>query len=345
MIRLNSDTETRPTTAMRKVMAEAEVGDEQRGDDPSVNRLQLRVAELLSKEAALFLPSGTLCNLIALKAHTRPGDAVVVEHMAHIVRAESGGAALAVGLMVEPIVTDRGVFGPDALDEALARVGTLPTPYGTSARLVCVEQTHNLGGGTVWPLPTLRAVGERAWTQGMAVHMDGARLMNAAVASGTPAAAFAACVDSLWLDFTKGLGAPLGAVLAGSKEFIAEARRYKQLFGGALRQAGIVAAGCLYALDHHVERLAEDHENARHLAQSLDAIDGIRVRNPEPETNMVFFEVRKAGLDHSALIARLHEAGVALGASGRYIRAVAHLDTGRAEIDAAIALVDRLMAQ
>jgi len=263
---LVSDTETKPTPAMRQAIANAEVGDEQKGEDPSVNRLQQRVAELLGKEAALWFPGGTMCNFVAIKVHTRPADAIIADYMAHIIRAESAGVALSSGVLVEPIVTERGIFTPEDVDRALARLRTTPSPYGPPPRLVCVEQTHNFGGGAVWSLAELTAVGAHARKCGLASHMDGARLLNACASAGVTPAAFCSEIDSVWIDFTKGLGAPIGAVLAGSKAFIAEARRYKHIFGGAMRQAGIAAAGCLYALDHHVTRLAEDHEHARIMA-------------------------------------------------------------------------------
>ncbi|MEM9533673.1 MAG: threonine aldolase family protein [Pseudomonadota bacterium] len=337
MISLLSDTETRPTGAMREAMARAPVGDEQRNLDPTVNELKTRVAELLGKADALWLPGGTMCNLIAIKVHTRPADALISDHMAHILRAEGSGSALASGVMPEAIVTERGIFDPDELRAAAGRLLAVPPPYGTRPTLLCVEQTHNFGGGTVWPLAALQAVQETADELQLKVHMDGARLMNAAVASGVAAREFAACADSVWIDFTKGLGAPIGAVLAGSAEFIAEARRYKQLFGGAMRQAGIAAAGCLYALDEHVERLAEDHANARQLAAALDAMPGVTLRGT-PETNIVFFAVD--GADHPTLIANLERDGVLLADTGSEIRAVTHLDVDRAGVKQAAAAIE-----
>ena len=342
VVALSSDTETRPTAGMRAAMAAAEVGDEQKGQDPTVARLQERVADLLGKEAALWLPTGTMCNLVAVKTHTRPGDALVADGMAHVIRAESGGAALASGVMVQPIPTGRGVFTPAELEAALERVAAVPVPYGQPVGLVCVEQTHNFGGGAVWSREELGAVAACARARGVPLHVDGARLLNACVASGVSAAAFAAEADSLWIDFTKGLGAPIGAVLAGTRGFVAAARRYKQLFGGAMRQAGIAAAGCLYALDHHVERLAEDHEHARLLAGGLTEIDGIEVRTAEPETNMVFFDVRGLGLGNREFVDRLAASGVRVSGAGGAIRAVTHLDVSRRGIERALAAIGRI---
>jgi threonine aldolase len=339
LIPLASDTETQPTPAMREAIARAEVGDEQRGEDPTVNRLQERVAELLGTEAALWLPGGTMCNLVAIKAHTRPADAIVAESMAHIVRAESGGAAFVCGVLVEPITTVRGIFTPEELRHALDRLRTTPAPYASPARLVCVEQTHNFGGGAVWSLGELSAISKLAKDEGLAVHMDGARLLNACVATGVPAASFGALVDTLWIDFTKGLGAPIGAVLAGSRAFIAEARRYKHIFGGAMRQAGIAAAGCLHALDHHVERLAQDHANARRLARGLSQIQGIAVSTAQPESNIVFFDPSGTGLAKQEFLEALSARGIRMGLVGERIRAVTHLDVSAQDIDAAISAV------
>jgi threonine aldolase len=336
MVLLSSDTETRPTAAMRQAIANARVGDEQRGEDPAINELQERVAALLGKEAALWLPTGTMCNVVAIKVHTKPGDAIVAEAAAHVIRAESAGAALISGVLVEPIATERGVFTAAQLRDAVRNIQSLPSPYGPPVRLVCVEQTHNFGGGAVWSVDELRAVSDASREAGLAVHMDGARLLNATVATGVPASTFAAMVDSVWIDFTKGLGAPIGAVLAGTAQFIAEARRYKQMFGGAMRQAGVAAAGCLYALDHHVDRLADDHVRARRLAEGLAAIPGIAVRTPRPDTNIIFFDVVEAGLSNAQFLAAMLRAGVRLGDVRGQIRAVTHLDVSAEDVEFAI---------
>ncbi|MEA2427530.1 MAG: threonine aldolase, partial [Thermoleophilaceae bacterium] len=269
-----SDTQTRPSEGMRHAMATAEVGDEQRGLDPTVNALQDRVAELLGHEAALFLPSGTMCNQIAIRLHTRPGDEVILERFSHPIIAEAGGPAAHSGVMMQPIDGAGGMFTGAQVEASLRTAGDR---YQPRSRLVCVEQTTNYGGGRVWPLERIREVQEVARAGGLATHMDGARLMNAVVASGVSASDFASGFDSAWLDFTKGLGAPVGACLAGSRELIAEAWRFKQMMGGAMRQAGIVAAAGIYALDHNVDRLAEDHENARLLAEGIAELPGARI--------------------------------------------------------------------
>ncbi|MBV8208839.1 MAG: low specificity L-threonine aldolase [Burkholderiaceae bacterium] len=344
LISLASDTETRPTQSMREAIARAEVGDEQRGEDPTVNRLQERVAQLLGKEAALWLPGGTMCNIVAVKVHTRPADAIVADGMSHVIRAETGGAAFISGVMVEPIDTPRGIFTPEQLARALDRLKTAPELYAPQARLVCVEQTHNFGGGAVWSLAELGAVSKLARDKGLALHMDGARLMNACVASGVPASSFGALVDSVWIDFTKGLGAPIGAVLAGSRGFIADARRTKHVMGGAMRQAGIAAAGCLYALDHHVERLAQDHANAQRLAHALTQIAGITVRTPKPESNIVFFDASPTGVSNAAFLEALSARGIRMVQVRGEIRAVTHLDVSEKDVEAAIRAIEDVAA-
>jgi threonine aldolase len=265
-VNLYSDTQTRPTEGMRRAIAAAEVGDEQRFADPTVTRLQERVAELLGHEAGLFLPSGTMCNAIAFRLHVRPGgDEVILHRTAHPIVAEAGSVAQLSGAMTRQLDGEGGMFTPEQVEAAIRP----DDRYLPRTRLVSVEQTTNMGGGRVWPLERVRDVLGVARAHGLRAHMDGARLMNAVVATGVPAADYASGFDSAWLDFSKGLGAPVGAVLCGSRELIAEAWRWKQMLGGALRQAGVLAAGCLYALDNHVERLGEDHEHARLLADGL----------------------------------------------------------------------------
>ncbi|HEX6025769.1 MAG TPA: GntG family PLP-dependent aldolase [Solirubrobacter sp.] len=337
MVNLYSDTQTRPTSAMRKAMAEAEVGDEQRFEDPQVTELCSRVAELLGMQAAVFLPSGTMCNEIAFRLHIRPGgDEAILHRTSHPIIAEAGGPAAFAGAMMQPLDTPRGMFTGDDVRGALR----YPSRYEPRSRLVSVEQTTNMAGGRVWPLEQLRGVVEVAGAAGLRLHMDGARLMNAVIASGVPAHEFTRGFDTAWLDFTKGLGAPLGACLAGSAELIEEAWRYKQMLGGAMRQAGIVAAGALYALDHHVERLAEDHENARALAQGLASVPGITLDPDEVETNIVIFEVD----DPEGLCAAVQRDGVLMGPVGpRTVRAVTHLDVDADGVQRALKAVERAM--
>ena len=259
LVDLYSDTQTRPTAAMRAAMASAEVGDEQRREDPTVLELERRVAELLGHEAAVFLPSGTMCNEIAIRLHIRPGgDELLIGRETHPLVAEAGGPAALSGAVITVLDGDAGRFDAATLEAAI-EAHPAADRYSPNPRLVCVEQPTNLWGGRVWPLAQIEAVLDVARAHGLKTHLDGARLLNATTASGDAPADVARGFDSAWLDFTKGLGAPVGAVLAGSQELIDGAWRWKQMLGGAMRQAGIVAAGGLYALDHHVERLADDH--------------------------------------------------------------------------------------
>jgi threonine aldolase len=332
VIDLYSDTVTRPTREMRRFMCEAEVGDEQKFEDPTVNLLQQMVAGLLGKDAALFLPSGTMCNEIAIRVHCRPGDEMLAHRTAHPIHYEAGGPAALAGVNVRPLDGPRGQY-----DAATAEAAIRPdSRYMPRTRLLWVEQTSNLGGGSVWPLERIHAVVDAGRRHGLRTHLDGARLMNAVVASGIAAREYAAPFDSAWLDFTKGLGAPVGAALAGTREFIAEAWRFKQQMGGAMRQAGIIAAGGIWALRHHVKRLAEDHANARRLAQGLAEIPGVAVDPASVETNIVFFDLTGA-LDAPAAVERLLARGVRMGATApRTIRAVTHLDVSAAQIEQAL---------
>jgi threonine aldolase len=328
-VNLYSDTQTRPSEGMRAAIASADVADEQRKLDPTVNALQDRVAELLGHEAAVFLPTGTMCNEIAFRLHIRAGgDEILCDRLAHPIIAEAGGPAALAGAMLNPIDGDGGVFTAEQLEAAIRP----ESRYMPRSRLLSVEQTTNISGGRVWPLQTMLAVLEKAREHGLRTHLDGARLLNAVVASGVAADEWADGFDTAWIDFSKGLGAPVGAVLAGSEELIGEAWRWKQMTGGAMRQAGIVAAGCLYALDHNVERLAEDHVNAGRLAEGLAAIDGVQLDPATVETNIVIFEVE----DGPALVERIADR-VELQALGpKRVRAVTHLDVDREGIDRAL---------
>jgi threonine aldolase len=335
-----SDTKTRPTAAMRRVMAEAEVGDERAGEDPTVNRLVARCAALLGKEAAIYLPSGTMCNEIAVAVHCRPGDEVLCDATSHLIGFEGGGPAALAGVMLNTIAGLRGIYGAAQLHEKFRP----DRPFSPRQRLVEVEQTANLGGGAVWPLAALREVADVARSRGLATHMDGARLLNACVASGIAAADYAAGYDSVWIDFSKGLGAPGGAVLAGDAAFIGEARRLQFRWGGAMRQSGIIAAACEYALDHHVERLADDHANAKTLAQGIAAIDGLTVDVAGVETNLVYFDVTDERYDAPRLAAATFERGVRFSEMGpRTLRAVTHLDVDAAAVQRALAVLRDLL--
>lgn len=339
-VNLYSDTQTRPTFAMRTAMAEAEVGDEQRFEDPQVTELCSRVASLLGFEAAVFLPSGTMCNEIAFRLHIRPGgDEAILHRQAHPVMYEAGGPAALGGAMLFPLDTPRGMFTGDDVRGALRPQGDR---YSPRSRLVSVEQTVAGAGGLVWPLEQLRDVAATGRDAGLRLHMDGARLMNAVVASGVPAAEMTAGFDTAWLDFTKGLGAPVGACLAGSAELIDEAWRYKQMLGGAMRQAGIIAAGALYALDHHVDRLADDHALAQVLARGLAELPGVTIELDAVDTNIVIFEHD----DAERLCASLQDQGVIMGTlDARRVRAVTHLDVNADDIQTALHALERVCAR
>jgi threonine aldolase len=333
MIDLFSDTKTRPTAAMRQVMANAEVGDERANEDPTVNRLVERCAALLGKQAALYLPSGTMCNEIALAVHCKSGEEVICDATSHIIGFEGGGPAALAGVMLNTIAGARGIFSAAQLREKIRP----DRPYAPRQRLVEVEQTSNLGGGAIWPLATLREIAAIAHGAGMLTHMDGARLLNACVASGVSAADYARDFDSVWIDFSKGLGAPGGAVLAGTREFVTEATRWQLRIGGAMRQSGIIAAACEYALDHHVARLADDHAHAKRLAEAIAAMPGLRIDPATVETNLIYFDVTGAHLDAEKLCAALMQHGVRMGPMGpRTVRAVTHLDVDAGGIDTAI---------
>jgi threonine aldolase len=332
-INLLSDTQTRPTPGMREAIARAEVGDEQIGDDPSVNLLCERVADLLGKQAAVFMPSGTMCNVAATLTHCRPGDEILAHETAHIIAREGGAHAALGGFQITPLPGADGQFAPDTFRAALHPRSRYQPPQ----TVVSVEQTANIGGGTIWKKAALDQVTKIAKSNGLATHMDGARLLNACIATGIGARDMAMGWDSAWIDFSKGLGAPVGAVIAGSRDFIDEVWRWKQRLGGSMRQAGICAAACTYALDHHINRLADDHANARALARGLSQIAGIEVQ--QPETNLVFFNPDGAGVKGDKMVADLRQRGVLLAMMDGRIRACTHLDVTAAMIEETLGLV------
>ncbi|HYV36100.1 MAG TPA: low-specificity L-threonine aldolase [Gemmataceae bacterium] len=328
VIDLRSDTVTRPTPAMRAAMHAAEVGDDVFDDDPTVNRLQERVAAMLGKEAALFVPSGVMSNQICIKAHTQPGDELLCELTCHVYRYEAGGPAVHSGVTCRTLEGDYGILDLSQLeglikpdDEHLVRT-----------RLICLENTHNCGGGRVYPLEKIQVISAWARKNDLRMHLDGARLWNAIVASGIKAADWAAPFDSVSVCFSKGLGAPVGSALVGSREFVARGRRIRKLFGGAMRQVGIIAAGALYALEHHIERLAEDHRNAQVLAQAVADSPGLRLDPPEVETNLVWFEVDPELGTAADIAAALKARGILIHVLGKYVlRASTHLDVSAAQ--------------
>jgi threonine aldolase len=338
MIDLRSDTATKPSPEMLAAMAAAEVGDEQEQEDPTVNELQRRAAELLGHERALFLPTATRANQIALRVLTRPGGQLIAEERTHILIFEAGGPAVHSGLIARPLVGRAGRITPDQVREAVATADWLQP-----ARIVVLEQTHRSAGGRVWPLEDLAASIDAARDLGLAVHLDGARLMNASVAAGVPAAEYGRLADTVQVCFSKGLGCAMGAILAGSDERIEEAWHLKFLFGGALRQAGVAAAGMLYALDHNVERLAEDHARAKRLARGL-ADAGLPVDVDATETNFVGIDVGSIGIDVADAQRRIAEEGVLVGRlRPGVLRVATHLGVGDDEIDQAVELLPRAL--
>ncbi|RKG96394.1 low-specificity L-threonine aldolase [Corallococcus carmarthensis] len=337
-IDFRSDTVTKPTPAMRRLIADAEVGDDVYGEDPTVRRLEERVAERLGLEAAVFVPSGTQANQIAIGAHCRSGDEVLTEEGSHILHYEGGAVPALWGVQPAPLPGERGLLKPETVAAAV-REDNIHNPR---TRLLSLENTHNRGGGTVWPVERFRAVVEAGRKAGLAVHLDGARLFNAQVAAGKPASAWASLTDSTSVCFSKGLGAPVGSALAGKADVIREARRLRKRLGGGMRQAGILAAAALYALEHHVERLAEDHANARRLAEGLAQVPGVTVDLSRVETNMVFANLARPAAEASALLLKQ---GVLANPTGPHsIRLVCHLDVSKADIDDALARIRQAFA-
>jgi threonine aldolase len=325
VIDLRSDTVTKPTPAMRRAMAQADVGDDVFGEDPTVNRLQERAAELFGREAALFVPSGTMGNQIAIKVHTQPGDEVILEEASHIFNSEMAMMAAFSGVIPRPIPSERGWLRWEQIESALRP----NVYYYAQTRLICLENTHNFKGGSIYPLEWAREIIEKAHERGLKVHLDGARIFNAAVATGRSVKELTEGFDSVMFCLSKGLGAPVGSMLVGSAEFIEKARRVRKMLGGGMRQVGILAAAGLYALEHHIERLAEDHENAQILAQALREIPEVRL---EPvETNIIIFELTKTPAEK--LITELKKRNIlALAIGPRRVRLVTHLDVSRADV-------------
>ena len=327
---------------MRQAMAEAEVGDDVMGEDPTLNMLQEEVAALLGKEAALFVPSGTMSNQVALKAHTEIGDEVIIHPMAHIVRAEGAAGAAISGVQFRQIGNEDGSMTPEEVAE---NITTDYNPHFAPTRLVAMENTHNFCGGSVVPLDNARAVAELAHGRGVATHLDGARLMNAAIALNVPPAEVAAPFDSVSICFSKGLGAPVGSAIVGSKNFIHRCHRYRKMFGGGMRQGGILAAAARYALEHNVERLAQDHENARALAQGLMETGHVALDYGIPDTNILFFHINHPTITLQQFLKGLEERGVLmLMLYGKVARAVTHLEISRSDIDNAISAAKEVLS-
>jgi threonine aldolase len=323
IVDLRSDTVTRPSPGMRAAMQAAEVGDDCYGEDPTVNALQERVAALLGKEAALFVPTGTMSNQICIRAHTQPGDEVLCEAGSHVYNYEAGAPAVLSGVMCRPIEGRHGILGPEQLSGTIRPLAD----HQARTRLVCLEHTHNSGGGRLYPIETVRAISAWARAGGLAMHLDGARLWNAVVATGIPAAEWAREFDTVSVCFSKGLGAPVGSMLAGPRDLVDRARRIRRMLGGAMRQAGVMAAAALYALDHNIERLAMDHTNARLIARAAASVSGLRLDPPDVHSNLVWIEVDRAAGPAQRIADVMRSRGVLIHAPGpQRLRLCTHLD-------------------
>jgi threonine aldolase len=341
-IDLRSDTVTKPTAAMRAAMASAEVGDDVIGMDPTVERLQQRCAEILGKEAAIYMPSGTMTNQIALRLHCQPGDEFICETDCHIYNYEQGAYAQLSGLATRTVTGDGGVLHVDQLRGMIRP----DNEHMVRTRLVCLENTHNRGAGRIQPYDNVVQICRWAEQNELRRHLDGARLFNAAVATGIAADQWAQHFDTVSVCFSKGLGAPIGSVLAGPADLIRTARRHRKVFGGGMRQVGIIAAGALYALENHIDRLAEDHANARLLAEAISEMDGLTLQPSVVDTNIVIFDVDPDLSDASSLVDRFQDEGVWFLAMGpARIRAVTHLDVTEAELQRAAEIMRRVIGE
>ncbi|MGQ9696198.1 MAG: low-specificity L-threonine aldolase [Thermodesulfobacteriota bacterium] len=340
MIDLRSDTVTKPTSAMRQAMMAAEVGDDVFGEDPTVNALQEKVAQLLGKEAAIFVASGTMANQLSIKAHTQPGDEVIIEAGAHAMNFEGGAGAVLSGVQFWGIPGHRGIIDASQVEAAI-RPDDAHFPV---SRLIIIENTHNRGGGTVFPLAKIKQIQELANRRGLRMHMDGARLWNACVASGISPAQYAAPFDSISVCLSKGLGCPAGSLVVGSKDFIKRVHRLRKMVGGGMRQIGFLAAAGIYALDHHIERLEEDHRKAKKLAQGLAEIKNIKINPADVETNILYFDVSPAERTAPEVVLSCRQKGLLLHATGKTrIRCVTHLDVSFADIDKALNVIAEVM--
>jgi threonine aldolase len=343
MIDLRSDTVTTPTDGMRKAMARAEVGDDVYGEDPTVNRLQDMAAALLGKRAALFVPSGTMANQLAIRSQTQPGQEVIVESRAHIVRYEQGAAGALAGVQLHWVPGERGIMTAEQVEAAIRP----KDPYSIPTALICLENTHNAGGGTIYPLSTIEKIRTVAVKHGIPMHLDGARLFNAVAATTLPPAAYAHHFETVSLCLSKGLGAPVGSLLIASDQHVIDrARRYRRMYGGAMRQAGILAAAGIYALEHHVTRLKEDHDHAKKLARLLQQIPSVRIASQHVETNIVIFDIVDHQRSPAEIVAALKAQGVLInGIGGNSFRAVTHLNVSGKQIDEAAEIFARVLAQ
>jgi threonine aldolase len=341
IIDLRSDTVTKPTEAMREAMARAEVGDDVYGEDPTVNRLQEMVAGLLGKKAALFVPSGTMANQLAIRIQTQPGQEVIAESKAHIVRYEQGAAGALAGVQLHWVTGNRGIMGPEHIEAAIRP----KDQHSIQTALICLENTHNAGGGTIYPLSTIERIRAVASAHGVPMHLDGARLFNAVAATTLPPAAYAQHFETVSVCLSKGLGAPAGSLLlTNDPALIDKARRFRRMYGGAMRQAGILAAAGIYALEHHIGRLKDDHDNAKRLARKLQQIPAVTINPQHVESNIIIFDIIGHRLCPSELVAALRSEHVLINAvGGTSFRAVTHLDVSTRQIDAAADAFARIL--
>jgi threonine aldolase len=332
-IDLRSDTVTKPTPAMRKAIAEAEVGDDVFGEDPTVNVLQEKVAKILGKDASIFVPSGTMGNQLAIKSHTQPGDEVIIEATSHPYNFEGGASAALSGVQFNCLKGVRGILDAPQVEEAI-RPDDHHFPV---TRLICLENTHNRGGGSIYPMEKIAAISRLAKSKSLLLHLDGARLWNASVATGIKPHEYAKWADSISVCLSKGLGAPIGSLVAGTKAFIDRVHRFRKMFGGGMRQVGIIAAAGIYALDHHIERLKEDHQNAKRLALGLKEIEGVSINPEHVETNIVIFDIAETGMTATQVRDEIKKKGVLILPVGKtQIRLVTHLDVSSEEIETAL---------
>jgi threonine aldolase len=341
-IDLRSDTVTKPTPSMRKAMAEAEVGDDVFGEDPTVNALQEKVAKLLGKEAAIFVPSGTMANQLAIKSHTQPGDEVIIEATSHPYNFEGGAGAALSGVQFYCLKGLRGILDASQIEEAIRS----EDHHFPVTRLICLENTHNRGGGSIYPIEKIAEIYRLAKSKGLLIHLDGARLWNASVATGIKPHEYAQWADSVSVCLSKGLGAPIGSLVAGSKTFIDRVHRFRKMFGGGMRQVGIIAAAGIYALDHHIERLGEDHQNAKHLALGLKELKGVSIDPEQVETNIIIFNIANTGMTAPQMAEAMKRNGVLIHpVSKTQIRLVTHLDVSSEDIEKALKAFEKVLAR
>lgn len=338
IVDLRSDTLTRPSAEMRRAMAEAEVGDDVFGEDPSVNLLEEEIAARVGKEAALYVPSGTMANQIAIRSQAQPGDEILLEADCHVFNYESGGASALAGLLPRQITGERGMITPEQIELHLRGVNDHYAPVS----MVLLENTHNVAGGTILPIDGMRAVSDCARAHGLAVHVDGARIFNASIATGISAADYAACCDTLSICFSKGLGAPVGSVLTGTRAVITRARRFRKMLGGGMRQVGILAAAARYALAHNVARLADDHARARRLAAAIGELEEFSIADDPPDTNIILVNADGEGSAPEVCTALAEEGLLCLPRNERQMRLVTHLDLTDDDITSAIEVFRRV---